>query len=237
MMMRLSHALCAVLLLVAAAGTAKAAELVVITSTAPGLQPGQIIDGSRTIGLPAGSTVTLISEYGTPITLTGPYEGVPAASAAPGDRNLLAALSRLVASEGGESLALGASRGSAVVEPPGPWVIDVSQSGDHCVPAGGPVRLWRPDARRPGSLRLKAAATGQKSKTAWPKGTTMLDWPQEMELKDGAIYLVQFRGSITAKKLVLHVVPADLPSDANRVAWMAGQGCTKQALSLLARPT
>ncbi len=58
-------------------GMAEAVELVVIRSTAPGLEPGQVVDGNKKLKLPAGVKLTLISQDGKPLTLEGPFSGIP----------------------------------------------------------------------------------------------------------------------------------------------------------------
>ena len=74
-----------------------------------------------------------------------------------------------------------------------------------------------------------------KAKVAWPTGVSTLIWPSKVTLSDGVQYLARLKNSRTARRLIVHLVPGDLPSDAHRVAWMADKGCQKQAKRLLTR--
>ena len=68
----------------------------------------------------------------------------------------------------------------------------------------------------------------------WPAGSTTLKWLSKVNLTDGARYLPRMKGSRAVRKIKLHLVPGDLPSDARRVVWMARNGYEKQATRLLA---
>ena len=119
--------------------------------------------------------------------------------------------------------------------PDDPWVINIGRSGDHCVLEGGPSTLWRAKSAKAVSLSLKSLTDRSRSKVDWPAGASTLQWPAGVTLTEGAKYLVRLKRARTASKLVLHLVPGDLSSDAHRAAWMAGKGCVKQARRLLAR--
>ena len=63
-----------------------AGQLIVIDSTAPELMPGQVVDGSKVLGIAAGARVTLIAEDGRVTTLKGPFSGRPGAGPGAGPR-------------------------------------------------------------------------------------------------------------------------------------------------------
>ncbi len=80
---------------VAMAQGAFAGQLIVIDSTAPELVPGQVVDGSKVLGVAAGARVTLIAEDGQVTTLKGPFTGRPGAGpGVPGGSGLIGSLSR-----------------------------------------------------------------------------------------------------------------------------------------------
>ena len=214
---------------------ALAGNLVVVTSTAPGLEPGKMIADGAAVDLPKGTVVTLISETGKMITLKGPHSG-PAGttSGKGGDGTLVKALSKLIAPVGKESGALGAMRSAGTAKAPdSPWQLDVGRSGKACVPPGGKAELWRPDAASGGQMTLKGMRGGGKASVPWPAGSNTLAWPAGVTLKDGGTYLIRFKGVPTARRLTLYWVPNDLPTDAHRAAWMAEKGCKRQAKRLL----
>lgn len=226
------------LFLMAAAVTAQAADLVVIAGGAPGLTPGQVIKSGASIEVPAGATVTLVSESGKTVTITGPHKGpanIGGGGSGGGDARLISSLSGLLTGSGKDTASLGTMRAAFPPKPPiNPWVIDTGQSGDHCVPAKGPVTLWRAKSAKARILSIKNLKDKTKSKADWPAGASTVDWPAGVTLKDEGRYLTRLKGSRTARKFVLHLVPGSLPSDAHKAAWMAERGCVKQAKRLLA---
>jgi hypothetical protein len=225
------------LILVLSALPASAAEFVVVAGGAPGLMPGQVVQSGATLEIPAGASVTLVSESGKTLTLKGPYSG-PAGTGAAGGGNpgpgLIKALSGLLTVSGRETASLGAMRGVQPSPPPDPWVVDIARSGDHCVPAKDPVRLWRAKKDKARILFLKNLGDKSKSVTDWPAGSSALAWPAEVTLGDGGRYLLGLKGS-QARRFNLHLVPAGLPTDAHRAAWMAKKGCVIQAKQLLTK--
>ena len=130
---------------------------------------------------------------------------------------------------------MGTMRGVPPPPPPDPWVVDIARSGDHCVPAKGTVRLWRAKKDKARILSLKNLGDKSKSVTDWPAGSSALAWPAEVTLGNGARYLLRLKGSRARRKFNLHLVPAGLPTDAHRAAWMAKKGCETQAMRLLSR--
>jgi len=211
-----------------------AAELVVLQSTAAGLTPGKVVKSDAPIEVPAGASVTLVSESGKMVTLNGPHSGPPGIGAAGGGGDLVASLSGLL-SGGKEKASLGVVRSAGKKEPPeDPWVIDTSKSGQHCVAAAGAVKLWRANGAKHGIVTLKNLDDKTKTSAEWPGGTNTLDWPAAVSRVEGARYLVGMKGSRAKKKFTLHLVPGDLPSDLHKAAWMAKKGCEAQAKRLLA---
>ena len=227
------------LVLVLSALPASAAEFVVVAGGAPGLMPGQVVQSGATLEIPAGASVTLVSESGKTLTLKGPHSG-PAGTGGGGGGNpgpgLIKALSGLLTVSGQETASLGTMRGvQPPPPPPDPWVVDIGRSGDHCVPAKGTVRLWRAKKDKARILSLKNLGDKSKSVTDWPAGSSALAWPAEVTLGNGARYLLRLKGSRARRKFNLHLVPAGLPTDAHRAAWMAKKGCETQAMRLLSR--
>ncbi len=218
---------------------AGAADFVVIASDVSTIQEGNIIDGEAPLVVPEGKSVTLVAEDGTAVTLKGPFNGVPAPEGGDtsGDRALLTALKGLFGLGSRESsTSIGGVRGAGPARTqPDPWLIDISRSGHQCVLTGGLATLWRADTRETTNVTLRNNRTGAKASTDWPSGAATLDWPTGIALEDGASYMARVQEFLGARKLILHLVPGDLPTDAHRVAWMAERGCTEQARLLLAR--
>lgn len=217
-----------------AMGPGVAAELLVLSSTAPDIEAGEMLDGAMSLTLPAGTKVTLVAQDGQTVILEGPFEGAPSSGGGAGDPGLLTKLSALVGGPSQDASAIGAVRSAGGSAPNDPWVVNISRSGHHCVRSGGRPELWRPGADQAGTLSLKRLSPAKRTKTTWPRGQATLPWPERMSLTDGATYMARLRGGSTAKRLVMHVVPADLPTDVHRAVWMSDAGCVGQARRLLA---
>ncbi len=231
------------ILLMTWAFSAQAQQLVVIASGAPSLKPGQVVKSGAAIEIPAGASVTLVSETGKTVILKGPFSGPAKAGDQGGGQGdgkgegdkLIASLSGLLSGSGRETGSLGTMRAAAPPKPPSDaWVINTGKSGDFCVPAKGPVMLWRDKAAKARILTLKNLTDKSKSTAEWPAGSATLKWPSKVKITDGARYLLRMKGSRAARKFKLHLVPGGLASDAHRAAWMARNGCEKQAMRLLA---
>ena len=234
----LAPAMMAVAILLGCLGSTQAADLLILKSTDSDILPeGGILDGSKQLILPAGAAVTLVGEAGNKIILKGPYSGVPGAAERSagsgfGDRMLLA-LSRLIAGSPRDASKLGATRGAASAVSLDLWKINISMSGDHCLPADTSAEFWRARADKASTLSIKRYRTRSWVKTPWPAGADSLAWPGRMDVIDDATYLVRLGAGITVSKVVLHLLPNDLPSDFHRAAWMADNGCLRQARTLL----
>ncbi len=213
-----------------------AGQLVVIDSSAPELKPGTIIDDSKSFELAAGTGVTLVSESGKVMILKGPFSGLPGGdSKSAGGGSLTASLAKLVGGQSSTSK-LGVMRSDKAEVPSDPWALNVERSGNHCARAGAATApdLWRSKADKAVTLTLKMLPKGARASTDWPAGAERIGWPGEVALEDGGKYMARISGRSSAAKLVIHLVPADLPTDAHRAVWMAGKGCIGQARALLA---
>jgi len=225
--------------LMTAAFSAQAQQLVVIASGAPAFKPGQVVKAGTAVEIPAGASVTLVTETGKMVVLKGPFSGPAQAGGQGGDKGgdgkLITSLSELLSGSGKESGSLGTMRAVAPPKPPtDAWVINTGKSGEFCLLAKGPAVLWRAKAAKGRTVTLKNLGDKSKSTAQWPAGNATMAWPSKVTLADGARYLLRMKGSRAARKIKLHLVPGHLPSDAHRAVWMAQNGCEKQAKRLLA---
>ena len=238
-------------LFLAVAGAAKAASLVVIESDIPGIDVGRMIDAGASLTVPAGGRVVLVSESGRTLTLTGPFSGVPAdpGGTVSSGSSLVSALSNLLQTGGTQTSSLGTMKGmdetGAITE--NPWAIDAERDATHCLLGDGVVTLWRANENEAVVLRLEAEVSGQRADVTWPAGKVEIDWPTGLPLVDGAGYTVSVEtggdirgsggvvmlGGGFGNRILVRLVPADLPTDAHRIAWMAENGCRQQAQQFL----
>ena len=227
---------------VALAQGAFAGQLIVIDSTTPELAPGQILDGSKPLRLAAGARVTLVAEDGQVTTLKGPFSGVPGAGpGVPAGGSLIRSLSQLITGPSSDSSVLAVTRGRA--DPADAWAVKLARSVNVCVRAGGTLVLRKKKSRSAKILTIKALPDGAETSVAWPAGSDRIGWPKGLALKDKGRYLARIAsmkrlagmsGRTAETTLIVRLVPAGLPSDAHRAAWMAEIGCMGQARALLA---
>ena len=214
-------------------GRAVAGELVVLDSTVPGFKVGQVIDSAKPLSLPAGTRLSVIGGDGAVKALKGPFSGIPVGSGGATDPSLIASLAKLIENQGSESMSLGVTRAADATRPT-VWAVNALSTGDHCVLAGSPPILWRHKSRKPAKLTIRNLADKSKVTVPWPAGASQVPWPADMPRRDRGDYLVKVSTKLSAARLTLHVVPADLPSDAHRAVWVAERGCRGQARALLA---
>lgn len=218
-------------------GVAEAADLVVIKSNVQGLAKGAVIDDAKPISVGAGQSVSLVSSSGAVVTITGPFEGAPSqrAGGGTGDGRLVASLATLLQGHGADSSQLGATRAGEAEVPDDPFHVNITRSSDHCVPAGAPLKLWRPTTAKTERGKLKSLeAGGMQKEFTWTAGEMLADWPAGVPLKDGAAYLITSSDRATPSRIIVHLIPASAGSGVAQAAWMAENGCNDQAISVIA---
>jgi hypothetical protein len=218
------------------AASGRAADLVVIASDDPSVALGTKIDGGKPIAIAAGASLVLVSSTGRTIKLAGPYSGMPDPSAAGGDDGLVDSLSQLIKEEGGSSTTLAVFRGGLDKTPigrPDIWGVDIAREGSYCLRPDRPAMLWWYAARPGAVVKLSDDEDGSGgARIRWPQSKKYTPWPDTLALSDGATYVARFRSGDTGTPLKAVLMPA-LDTDAHRAAWMAGHGCTQQALRVL----
>jgi len=211
-------------------------QMVVIKATGATLQEGQIIDGGAPLKLEAGAEVVLIGADGATVTLSGPYNGEPAA--ARGDRvrspNIVKALGALLSSRKYSTASLGVVRSADAGEMrltslPSPWVVDIEASGPRCV-RSDIVVLWRDDAAAASTLTISRGGAALTAQADWAAGDNVLPLTSD-RFRNGGRYSLDVDGRRIA--VTFHMLPDGLTEIGQQAAWMAESGCKEQALALL----
>ena len=219
-----------------AAGSALAAQLVVIGVSGTDLKPGDVVDGDAELTLPDGAKLTLIGEDGTPVQLAGPYKGAPGSGSGGGSGggNVVGALSQLFSTGGTTDTSLGVTRagGAGEVAVPSAYAIPVGEAGDFCVLGGSPTFLWRVDGRDAAPVVLRAADGSWQGRQQFAAGQDRLPLPPNFPGASEQAFKLTFGGQVS--DIVLHKAPAGLNNAGLRAAWLAGSGCGVQAKALLA---
>ena len=91
-------------------GGALASDYVILDSTAAGIEPGIVVDGTADISIPEGAQIVLIDPSGDTLVVDGPFSGNLRSAAAEGDDDIADALERMTTSRGSDTTVLGAVR-------------------------------------------------------------------------------------------------------------------------------
>lgn len=207
-------------------------RLVVLSAQGLSLAPGDIVPADQPVTLSDGQTLSLIAASGRIVELRGPYDGPPLPASETTDRQVLDSLKGLVRQRVADTGDMGVTR-LARVELPDPWVVDVNTSGPRCLRADAPVVLWRADAAANLPVSLSNRDGTWKARATWPAGEARLAAPPALAAAVGPRLVVGFPGG--QADLALHTLPASLPTDAARLAWMTQVGCDDQAAALARR--
>ncbi|MEC9345379.1 MAG: hypothetical protein VYB54_04075 [Pseudomonadota bacterium] len=214
-----------------------AAEIVVIESTAPGIESGSILDSAATVSVPAGSFIVVVEEDGSSRTIDGPWDAPLAAAATDGGGGLVASLGKLVAERETEHQVLGAIRAAPGQVALDSFVVDITRTGPVCVPDGGAPVLWRPGTMAAESEITLTAPDGTSARLLWPDGAQRLAWPESLPAGTGARYAVRLATAPRPVGVELRRIPADIVAGPAQAAWMYEQGCVSQAGKVLADAT
>lgn len=115
---------------------------------------------------------------------------------------------------------------------PNLWMIDVSTSATYCVRKRR-IALWRPEENREEiQFILTNQTTPPQSVTiTWPAKKAILLWPSKMLIEEGGVYTAKL-GEGKANSLILHQLPSNISTNAQKMMWMAEKGCIPQARRL-----
>jgi hypothetical protein len=211
-------------------GAAHAAQYVVVESRGVAMKPGTILDPSKPLSLKQGQHVTLISDSGVTLKLDGPFDRAPSVESGKGV-DLASTLKGLVTERQARLTEVGTTRGKATVKLPDPWLLDSSHGGNACVLEGQAPVFWRPDDSSAIQFAIMPADRSWKAEATWPAGVDRLAVATPVVVHGDAAYFVAYNG--TEQAITIDTIPAALPNDKMRAAWMAEKGCEAQAEALL----
>lgn len=224
----------AILLSAVLAGPVAAADVLVISggSTADGLTPGVAFSSDDGVRLAAGESIKVMLQSGAIVALAGPHDG-PLPLAATGAADLpgsLDTIGALLVGRTGTTTVLGASRLAPPDMPDAPtlWSISTDASGPRCT--NGSLQLYRADASEAAEVvaRTDRARVGPLS---WPAGARHLDLPEDL----GTAGLLVISIDYATRRFTLQPIPPtiDETDDGILLAWLASEGCVRQASALL----
>jgi hypothetical protein len=211
-------------------GAANAAQFVVVEARGIGMKPGTVLDPSKPLSLKQGQHVTLISDSGVTLKLDGPYEKAPSVDGGKGV-DLASTLRGLVTERQARLTEVGTTRGKNAVKLPDAWVLDSSHGGTVCLLEGQAPVFWRPDSGPAIHFAVMPADRSWRADATWPAGTNRIAVSTPVVLHGDAAYFLSYNG--TEQAITISTIPASLPNDRMRAAWMAEKGCEAQAEALV----
>jgi hypothetical protein len=222
------------------AGSAYAADMVVLDSKSSNFEISSVIDGDQTITLAAGEMVELLGSDGSTRKIEGPYSGKPGADV--GDSGagsqLVAALSGLLKDSKRSSSSIGTIRsGSGALkgvsdDVSDPYLVNVDVKGHRCITQGPVILQSNADNSAARKLVLQQKGRVKKLSGRWPSNTERLQMPANFRIRDNAVYSIELGGN-DAVEITFHVMPAELKSPTEQAVWMANNKCKAQTLALL----
>ena len=217
-------------------GVARAEIIVVAVDGADGFAPGDTLDRTVPLVLPAGARLTLLSKAGELSTLDGPYDGLIGAlqfgAESDGNDDDWGAVKAFLGQENDPLKVVGASRNADGDVPPTPgvWHVSIDSSGPRCTRADA-LTFWRRNTDETLSLSLRNASSKIKG-LAWAAGQEFLTVPRGFSIETGRMIVSSENG---LRELELHVIEnAEYGKSNGRLfAWLVRSGCTRQALALI----
>ena len=104
---------------------------------------------------------------------------------------------------------IGAVRGieTGELRPPSIWHVDVAKSSNFCVADPTKVTLWRADSAKALSLSI-GGADGRAKQLSWQPGSSILAWPSDLPVTDGAAYRLSRSGESAWTGIRFRTMPA-----------------------------
>ena len=172
---------------------AASADILVVRSSGPSAKnfpPGKSLPEASRITLQANDKLVVLDGRGTR-EMKGPGTFSPTGPAQAASRT--AALSGVGTPQ--RRARIGAVRSVGVNQPkyPNIWRVDVAKSSKVCLADPTNVTLWRENASQP--VTLTVAGNGATRKIEWAAGQSMLAWPADLAIKDGADYRLSWGGA------------------------------------------
>ena len=220
------------------------ADVLIVSSDAPALKPGQQVGDADRIEVPAGAKVRVLLPSGKTQLISGPASGTvkDIAKGGPMVEGVWAKAKDLLATGGADASRPGAVRGA----PAGgglleggradfAWnVVPTAVSGSVCVERGARLALARAGADKAATAMLIDTSANARSAVSWPAQSALADWPAELAPRHDAVYQLT-AGSARPVMITLRLLDRAQTQDDSALAALLEGGCRAQARAWLAR--
>lgn len=214
--------------------SAASAQVIVVQSTAPGLNAGSVLENNTRITIPKDAKAIFVLPNGATRTITGPFSG-RAANLTKGVRanpGVFDAVRRYVRTGGSTQRHVGAVRSAAPAfalgKPlPFSWTaVPLTVSGDYCIKKGAPVTLVRSRGTQKLPVTIIDMGTKRKVRVAFKAGADSVAWPRDLGLQAGATYALLTAGR-PARQMRLRII-TPVPAWEDTLQVLHGQRCQSQ---------
>lgn len=223
-------ALCATAL---AAGTADA-DVLIVSSNAPGLTPGMQLDDGQKIDIPAGAKVRVMLPSGATLQINGATsrqvkeitKGEPLVEA------VWAKARELLVTGGVDQSRVGAVRSFKPAPPPVAgfsWtVIAPNASGNICVERGARLAIERPAGGGAADVTIVDTAKNIRAVVGFASDATRADWPTTLQPAADTSYQITVAGA-AAREVRLRPVDKAATADGAALRTLLELDCRVQA--------
>ena len=118
------------------------------------------------------------------------------------------------------------------------WTLNLCEMGPFCYESADRVSLWVPKDKRSGRTdRLEITNQAYDGiEERWYADEDTFSWPtDDLAIESGMAYTIKVRKGRTdyyTGEIVLHQIPDNRKTNAQKAAWMKGKGCKSQAQML-----
>jgi len=216
-----------------------ARQFVVIESTATKINVGAMLSPEFNLELNNQEKLTLISEAGEVHVMKGPFRGslgkLQSQQADPASIGMV--LGRILNARSDDLRTLGTVRrlGSSInvflaQDNQAMNLVSAEHDGVQCVVSGQPIQLVReqPEVGEQAQLRV---ADGAYQPLGWPAGQTLAQWPAQIPVEDGRVYLLRRSTGSIPYRLQFRTFDASFvqASPAFQMATLISRNCVVQA--------
>ncbi len=171
------------------------ADIIILSSGAPGLKSGQILKDNSRLKIPAGKSVQLILPSGATKTLKGPFDG-NLSKISKGEKSDAGLFKRLVdvvknnrKDDSGFAAVRRVGRPSAMRPPEFSWTsIPAETTGTFCFAEGEQLILLRPRNLTQNKMTLRHTASDKSVTVSWGEGQKTALWPDRLHPTDKSSY-------------------------------------------------
>ncbi len=212
-----------------------AADILVVSSSAPGLRPGMQIADSAQIEVPAGAKVRVLLPSGATLSLNGPTTRLvkDVTKGEPIVESVWAKAKELLVTGGVDQSRPGATRGitaaGPVDTPPFSWnVIGAASTGNVCVERGARLVLVRPANSKADEITLIDTSNSARAQIVWPEGSAQVDWPATLTPNAATTYQLVAKGQ-ASRQIRLRLLGKEEMSETAALATLLANDCRQQA--------